>query len=68
MTKQLCIGDVFSKEDIELAMKLKTANKIAEQITIPNIERYNRITEQENDPKYLAYLLEYVVSQGVYGR
>ena len=40
------------------------ASTLTEEIIAPNIERINKALGQENDPKFLAYAVEYVLSQG----
>jgi hypothetical protein len=60
MKNVLQIDDVFTPEQLQLASKLQTANLIYEQLTKPYIEQINEKTQQENDPKYWAYLLESV--------
>jgi hypothetical protein len=34
------------------------------EIITPNIERINKALGQQNDPRYLAYAVEFVLSQG----
>lgn len=39
------------------------ARRCAEEIIKPNIEAINKKVGQENDPLYLAYAVEYAISQ-----
>ena len=39
------------------------AATVMAQIITPNIERINAALGQENDPRYLAYAVEYVLNQ-----
>lgn len=62
------IGKIFTGAELRKAKKLyKTAAtgtfaKLAdEQIVKPVLARINRVTNQENDSRYLAYALEYVI-------
>lgn len=43
--------------------KMSGAREIYEKITTPKIADINRITEQENDPMYFAYALEYYIRE-----
>lgn len=66
--RKVSITDIVTREEWDLACKLypitapHALNKVfVDQIIGPNIERINETTGQENDPSYLAYMLEYVV-------
>lgn len=63
MEKKITIQDFLTPEQIRECAKLRTADKICEQITKPNIEAINAKLGQKNDPKFLAYAVEYVLSQ-----
>jgi hypothetical protein len=39
------------------------AKAVSERIIQPNLKRINRALGQPNDPMYLAYAVEYVMSQ-----
>lgn len=62
--KKITIQDFLTDDEIKLAIKLGKAKEIAEQITKPNMERIDRALGQKNDPMYLAYAIEYAISQG----
>ena len=62
MTKHIKISDFLNSRQIRLAQKLKHADLIYEQITLPNIKSINQKLGQENDPRYLAYAIEYAVN------
>lgn len=51
-------------DGLKVVAKLKEAKSICDQVIQPNIERINKAIGQENDPMYLSYMCEYVVSQG----
>jgi hypothetical protein len=68
--KQLNLGDLFTKDEIEAASKLffeckpgEFNRRVVEQIVQPAMLRINAATGQENDARYMGYLLEYVFSQ-----
>lgn len=72
--KQVAITDFLTEAEIKLAVAMHAelskkgqahyfANKFCEDVTKPNIARINAALGQENDPKYLAYMVEYVVSR-----
>lgn len=69
-TKHFTIEQLFTEAEIKKAVVLKTkhrhgslAKTYLTEIVVPVMERINRTTQQENDPMYMAYLLEYVVNQ-----
>jgi heme oxygenase len=47
----------------ELAATGTFASTVDAEIITPNIERINKALGQENDPRYLAYAVEYVFIQ-----
>ena len=68
------LDQIFTEEMIEKAKqvhvecKLKgVTTRLAEQyktkVVEPNLDMINKKTKQENDPLYLAYLLEYAFSK-----
>lgn len=49
---------VLTDEHFELAMKLKDAKLIAEQVMTSEVmDRMSTVTGQKNDPKFMAYAL-----------
>lgn len=60
--KMVSVTDFLTSEEIKRAMELKTAKLIREQIVEPNIKRINVKLGQENDPMYLSYMIEYILS------
>lgn len=70
MTKQFSIQDFLTEAQINQAAKIykdtpsgRQATEICERVIKPNLAEINRKLGQENDPKYLAYVVEYVFSQ-----
>lgn len=69
--KHVTITDFLTEDEINIALQLFNdpkrsrpyAEVVCEQITRPNLERINKALGQENDPKYLAYMIEYVMTQ-----
>jgi hypothetical protein len=68
--KQITITDFLTEAEIKKAVELYLtaapgtfARLVDEQIITPNIERINTALGQENDSRYLAYAVEYVISQ-----
>lgn len=59
----ITIDQFLNEEQIKKAIQLKKAKEICEEIIKPNIETINTMLGQENDPMYLAYATEYVLSQ-----
>lgn len=61
--KKVHLSDFLKDHEIKQALFLRTKAKIKERLIIPNLERINASLGQENNPDYLAYAVEYVVSQ-----
>jgi hypothetical protein len=59
--------DFLNVEEFHLAERMwkesehDYANRIAKRIIEPNIARINAALGQENSPKYLAYVVEYIM-------
>ena len=62
MPKQVTIQDFLTDREIRRALELRDARRICEEIIKPSIARINRALGQENDPMYLAYVVEYAIS------
>jgi hypothetical protein len=60
--KRITLKDFLTDREIRRAAQLKDAKKIHDEIIRPSIARINRALGQENDPMYLAYMVEYAVS------
>jgi hypothetical protein len=61
--KEIQASEVFTPEMLELAMKCRDKDEILEKVITPNMEHINKVTEQENDPRYWAYALEFVLME-----
>lgn len=61
--KSVKIGDLFTDSEVRQAAKCKSAREIADKVITPIIGRVNAAAGQECDPMYLAYALEYAISQ-----
>ena len=58
--KKLPVGEIFPEIVLKKASKLKEKkHNLLLKIIKDHIEEINKLTGQENDPKYLAYVLEY---------
>ena len=57
------VSDYFSDFQLKLASKCENVTEICEKVVKPHLAEINRINGQENDPKYWAYALQYVLSQ-----
>ena len=65
MTKQITIGDIGNEDQFNAAFKLYReaspgtfAKRCAEEIITPILPEINARIGQENDARYLAYVLE----------
>lgn len=69
--KTITINQFLTDAEIAQAAKLyeelkdtgRFAATVDEKIITPNIARINTALGQENDPRYLAYCVEYVMMQ-----
>ena len=61
-SKKVTVGDFLTEGQLRKCAKLKTAKLICEEVIKPNIEAINRKLGQENDPMYLAYMVEYLLT------
>ena len=48
---------VLSDSDFERAIELKDAKRITEQVIIPRMSLIDEITDQANNPRFMAYAL-----------
>ena len=67
MAKTITLPDILTDQELTLAWRLYHSaadesfiRTMVKRIINPNIERINKATGQENDPKFLAYMIEYV--------
>ena len=72
MPKTLPLGQILTTKEMKEALKLydkaetgRFAERCAAEIIRPVIERINESTEQENDPLYLAYCVEYSILRSI---
>ena len=68
MTKTIPIGSILTNDEMKEALELydksethQFAERCAAEIIRPVIDRINKNSGQENDPKYLAYCIEYAI-------
>jgi hypothetical protein len=66
--RNITLKDFLTDREILRAMELKTAKEICEHVIKPSIERINRTLGQKNDPMYLAYAVEYAITQARKGK
>jgi hypothetical protein len=70
-TRKLILGlaDLLPESFVELLVQNKGRKDFhrwcLETVVQPNMEYINTITEQENDPEYITYLLEYFINKEV---
>lgn len=72
--KQMTLKDFLTEREIQYCIYLSTASNdrtrgvplarlICEEVIKPSINRINRTLGQQNDPMYLAYAVEYAITQ-----
>lgn len=76
--KTVRLPDFLTDKEIALAMQMwrgkwledgKTyAQRVADKIIKPNMARINKALGQENDPMYLAYMVEYVLGMALHSK
>lgn len=59
--KSVTINQFLNEDQLKKAINLKKAKDICTHIIKPNIKEINERLGQENDPMYLAYMVEYVL-------
>ena len=65
----IAITDFLTEAEIAQAIKLYDtfptgfARVCAQEIIVPVLPRINQALGQENDPRYLAYMVEYALSR-----
>lgn len=60
---KITLHSFLSAPEINKAKKLQDRKKVRDEIIVPNMERINKDLEQENDPDYLSFLVEYVMKE-----
>ena len=69
--KSITIADFLTEAEISQAVRMWTEDprtfhkRVLTEILEPNMARINKALGQENDASYLAYMLEYVIGQGI---
>lgn len=63
--KTITLGDFLTNEEIQKCVDLyPDTDAIENQIIKPNMSRINKRLNQENDSRYLAYMVIYAIGQG----
>jgi hypothetical protein len=68
--KQATLPDFLTADEIDRCVALfrehgatgAFVDAVVKEITAPNIARIDKALGQENDPRYLAYAIEYVIT------
>ena len=61
--KEISLGEVFTEKMVEEASKCKDVTEIQKRVIEPNMARINRVTGQENDPRYWAYAMQFALNE-----
>ena len=61
--KDITLQDFLTDEQIQAAARLKTSRRIEAEVIKPNIVEIDLKLGQANDTMYLAYAVEYLLSQ-----
>jgi hypothetical protein len=67
--KKYALTDLFTFEEIQLAARIykeeqngKLHQRLRDEVVLPAMPAIAQVTDQENDPEYLAYALEYLLN------
>lgn len=71
MPKTVTLDQFLTPKEIDRALKIYRemkgeggyAQRVCDELIQPNIARINTALGQENDPKFLAYAVEYVITR-----
>jgi hypothetical protein len=61
--KTITLTDFLTEKQIRRAIELKDRKKVRDELIIPNMTRINEKLGQENDPDYLSFAIEYVLTR-----
>lgn len=61
--RHVSITEFLTKDQIQEVFHLRTAKLICDKVIKPNISNINQKLGQENDPMYLAYMIEHILNQ-----
>lgn len=59
--KEVNAAEIFTPRMIQDARKCANAIQIADKVIKPNIAWINKVTGQENNELYMAYMLQHVI-------
>jgi hypothetical protein len=67
-TRTMKLGELFTEEELARARQFLRKGRRSElesDIVKPIMARINAVTGQENDSRYMAYVLEYAINGGL---
>jgi hypothetical protein len=56
------LPDILTPDEIDRALELLDLKKIHDELIAPNMERINASLGQANDSRYLAYLVQHILT------
>ena len=56
------LPDILTPDEIDRALELLDLTKIHDELIAPNMERINASLGQANDSRYLAYLVQHILT------
>lgn len=59
--KKVTLNEILTPRQVAQAVRCKTAKEICDRVILPNINEINERLGQENEPMYLAYVVEYAL-------
>lgn len=69
MTPSIRLGDLFTDEQIDLAIAIvregrDVHSRLVEEVVRPAMSRIDEVTGQQNDVDYFAYVVEWAATHG----
>ena len=61
--RTVVLSEFLTPQEIARCVELTNARAIRDEVIAPNLERINKKLGQTNDAMYLAYAVEYVITQ-----
>jgi hypothetical protein len=67
---QFALGQLFSDDALNQAIRIwrddrdNFHNRVLKEVVEPAMANINKVTGQENDPRFIAYALEYAFMKG----
>jgi hypothetical protein len=61
--KKVTLNEILTPKQVAAAARCRTAREICDRVVAPNLQEINERLGQENDPMYLAYVIEFALGR-----